>query len=655
MKRTILLVSVILLLFALTFGLVAAPGGTKIEGSPTPAPAISSQPVNIEVDQTGYEKGFYVSYNALGSSEFVDKIKNLLESTELNAVVMDFKGDLGYLTFPSSVPLAQEIGADQQTTVQDPAEFLRWFKDRKVYLIARIVVMKDEKLTEAHPEWAVHDSATGGVWHDKDNLGWVDPNLPAVWDYNVALAAEAAKMGFDEVQYDYVRFPTDGQVGQTVYSVGNTMENRVAALTNLFERTRNALAPYGTKLGVDVFGYTAWTEDDLGIGQQMESIAPYLDVLSPMLYPSTFSFGLPGELPEYDNAIAYPYEIVNKSTERAVRRAKSANPQIVVRPWIQDFGDYAFDYRDYTPGEIRLQMDGARDAGGRGWLLWDPAVIYTPEALMSANPSYMPNTSGKVMILAYQQIGEPEGKLQRTPANFRADLERLLAAGFYPVNLRDMVEGPLKLVPAGKRPVILTFDGSTPDQYRLLPNGTVDPDSAVGILRSFHDAHPMEWPLRATFFVTPGAPGTEPGQAIFGQAESALQKLQSLVAWDMEVGLRTGDETDLSRLAPEEVQGELARGQGQLKAWLPEYSVVSLLASNGRYPKDKSLVAQGASNGSSYAYLLAVGPAKGLSPSPHTPDFDPYYISRVQATASELDRWLKAADQPGFYYVSAGE
>ncbi len=390
MKRTILLVSVILLLFSLTFGLVVAPEGTKMEGSPTPEPAISSQPanpVNIKVDQTGDKMGLYISYNALGSSDFVDKIKNLLETTELNAVVMDFKGDMGYLTFPSSVPLAQEIGADQQTTVQNPAEFLRWFKDHKVYLIARIVAIKDDKLTEAHPEWAIHDSNTGGVWHDKDNLGWADPNLPAVWDYNVALAVEAAQMGFDEIQYDYVRFPSDGQLDTTVYSVANNYDNRVAALTSFFQQTRNALAPYGAKLGVDVFGYTAWVEDDLGIGQHMESIAPYIDVLSPMLYPSTFSFGLPGESPEYDNAIAYPYEIVNKSTERAVKRATAANPKIVVRPWIQDFGDYAFDMRDYTPDEIRLQMKGALDAGARGWLLWDPAVIYTPEALMPKNPS----------------------------------------------------------------------------------------------------------------------------------------------------------------------------------------------------------------------------------------------------------------------------
>ena len=114
-----------------------------------------------------------------------------------------------------------------------------------------------------------------------------------------------------------------------------------------------------------------------------------------MVYPSTFDTGLPGEAGRYRNAIAYPYDVVRKSTERSVERARAVNPEIQVRPWIQDFQDYAFDYRTYTPGEIRAQMDGAREGGGHGWLLWDAAVRYTREALVSAQPAYPPEPGGQ--------------------------------------------------------------------------------------------------------------------------------------------------------------------------------------------------------------------------------------------------------------------
>jgi hypothetical protein len=228
------------------------------------------------------------------------------------------------------------------------------------------VTFKDNLLTRAYPGYAVTDAATGGVWKDAEGLGWLDPNLHVGWDYNIALAEEAAQMGFDEVQFDYVRFPTDGAIGRATFSLPNTEEQRVATLSSFLKRAQEALKPHGVKIAADVFGYAPVMADDLGIGQHLESIAPYLDVLSPMIYPSTYAAGLPGESPEYRNAIAYPYEIVQKVTERAVRRARSVNPGLLVRPWIQDFQDYAFDQRIYTPGEIRAQMDAPRAGGGDG-------------------------------------------------------------------------------------------------------------------------------------------------------------------------------------------------------------------------------------------------------------------------------------------------
>jgi hypothetical protein len=622
--------------------------------------AVPSSPTDVvpsldggELDQTGYVKGLYISGNAVGSEDFREHVKQLLETTELNAVVMDFKGDHGYLTFPTQVPMAKEIGADQSVMLADPGQFMQWLKDRRVYTIARIVVFKDDLFAKAHPEMAVTDNTTGGLWVDGEGLAWADPNYHAAWDYNVALAVEAANMGFDEVQFDYVRFPSDGSLSQATFAMENTQENRAGAIAGLLKQTKEALAPYNVKLAADTFGYTAWVPDDLGIGQHIETLAPYLDVISPMVYPSTYSFGLPGESPDYENAIAYPYEIVNKSTQHAVERTTAVNPSIEVRPWIQDFQDYAFDKRVYTPDEIRLQMDGARDAGGRGWLLWDPAVAYTPEALVSAKPAYSPNPMGGVLVLQYRKIAEPEGKGQRTPANLRADLEQLLAAGYYPVNLRDLVEGRLSSVPAGKRPIVLTFDGSTEDQFRLLPEGTVDPNTAVGILKSFHDAHPADWPLRATFCVSPF--GEEADRGPFGSQELSSQKLSLLSNWGMEVALGLEGGGNLSKMSSEEVQSELAGGQARLKKWLPDTRISSLCLADGSIPKDNAVLAGGEAGGESYAFTATAGAVRGLAPSPRSSKFDPYRIPRVQATKAELERFLKLAGQPGAYYASPGE
>ncbi|MFN8458638.1 MAG: putative glycoside hydrolase [Anaerolineae bacterium] len=345
--------------------------------------------------------------------------------------------------------------------------------------------------------------------------------------------------------------------------------------------------------------------------------------------------------------------MVNKSTFNAVERLKTVNPKLEVRPWIQDFPDYAFDERTYTPNEIRLQMEGARQAGGRGWLLWDPRVKYTTEALVSAQPSYRPNRDGGVMVLEYHVIGEPEERWQRTPANFRADLEWLWADGYYPVNLRDLAAGDLSMVPAGKRPIVLTFDDSSIEQFRLLPNGQVDPDSAVGILLDFHAAHPADWPLRATFFVLQDV--DVPERILFGQPELAQQKLQMLLDWGMEVGSHTISHANLTKSSTQEVKRQLALSQAKLEELLPGYEVTSLSVPFGLYPQDERLLVGGMYENTLYRYQAAVEVSGGLASSPHSPEFDPYHIPRVQAVQSELDYWLKYANEPGVYYVSEGE
>lgn len=620
--------------------------------SPTPPPALHPQATG-KPDRTGYIKGIYVAYAAMGNDELTRHTQNLLEDTELNAVVLDFKSDRGLLSFPSQVPLAVEIGAAQAPVVRDPASYLSWFKERNIYTIARIVTFKDNVLAQARPGWAITDASTGRVWRDREGMGWVDAFRREAWDYNAALAREAASLGFDEIQFDYIRFPTDGNVANARYVLPNNYNNRTAAIAGFLKLARQALEGYNTKISIDVFGYTPWVPDDLGIGQQIEILAPYVDVLAPMFYPSTFSAGLPGEAARYRNAVAYPYEIIHKSTLRAVARAQSVNPAIQVRPWLQDFKDYAFDGRRYTPTQIRLQMEGARAAGARGWMLWDPAVRYTRKALVSAAVTYMPNPAGKVLVLTYSDFASTPDGSGTTPEMLRTDLEKLWAAGFYPINLRELTEARLKTVPAGKRPVAITFDGTTPDQFRLQADGTVDPRCAVGVLLALNAEHPADWPLRATFFIRPAADPER--SALFGTYELVAAKLQLLTSWGMEIGIQlpegtAADETDAAALGM-----TLQQGLNQLAAWVPGYTVATAAWPQEGLPagRNRRQLLEEASAIGGYrlgGIVLAEG---GLAPAPGTPDFDPYHIPRVPAR--ELSTWLERIALYGVHYVSSGE
>lgn len=275
------------------------------------------------------------------------------------------------------------------------------------------------------------------------------------------------------------------------------------------------------------------------------------------------------------------------------------------------------------------------------------------ETVTPVEPVEPANLAGGIPVLEYHLFAEPEDRWQRTPANFRADLERLLAAGYYPVNLRDLAAGNLGMVPAGRRPVVLTFDDSSIGQFNLLPDGSVDPDSAVGIMLAFHQQHPADWPLLGTFFVLQDVDA--PDRILFGQPEWAQQKLQMLVNWGMEVGSHTISHADLSASSAEEVQRQLGVSQQQLAALLPGYAVTSLSVPFGSYPAEEWLLAEGSYNGVPYRYTAVVEVAGGLTASPYAAEFDPFHILRVQATQEELDYWLAYADEPGVSYVSAGE
>lgn len=350
--------------------LIKAPGYERRQVPPTSAPmtiALRKQVV----------KAAYLTYYGVGDKTIRSRVFSLLEKTELNAVVIDVKGDRGLIPYRTQVPLALEAGAQGPVIIKEFDQMLADLKVKGIYTIARIVVFKDNVLANAKPDLAVIDTRTGKPWLDNEKLAWVDPFREEVWNYTIAVAKEAAAKGFDEIQFDYVRFPTDGKLGAAQYSKPNTKETRVASIRGFLERAQKELGPTGVFLAADLFGYTAFNESDTDIGQRLEDLAPYLDYICPMAYPSGYHLGLP----RYRNPVQHPYEVVFETVKKAQERVAWAGYPAKVRPWIQDFRDYAFDRRIFGVKEVRAQQRGAEEAGGTGWMLWNPRNDYTVDAL----------------------------------------------------------------------------------------------------------------------------------------------------------------------------------------------------------------------------------------------------------------------------------
>jgi len=328
--------------------------------------------VNLKIALKPIEvKGLYLTHFGVSSRVLRNRVIGLIDETDLNAVVIDVKGDRGLLSSRYDIPLAAEIGALKLPTIKDIRSFVNDLHQKNIYLIARIVVFKDNILANAKPQWAIMDTRTKKPWIDREGLAWVDPFQRDVWEYNIAIAKEAAKAGFDEVQFDYMRFPTDGKLSVAKYSQVNNMESRVKTIDAFLERASRELLPYNVYLSGDVFGYTPWNYNDTDIGQKIDHVGQYLDYLCLMVYPSGYHLGIPG----YRNPVQHSREVVYYTLEKATSRLSGQSRKL--RPWLQNFKDYAFDRRPYTATEIKLQIQACEQAHSSGYLLWDPSNKFT--------------------------------------------------------------------------------------------------------------------------------------------------------------------------------------------------------------------------------------------------------------------------------------
>ncbi|MBA2754646.1 MAG: GTP-binding protein [Chloroflexia bacterium] len=299
------------------------------------------------------------------------RLVDLIDRTELNGMVIDIKED--EVLYATEVPLFGRSGS--VAPVYDPAAMVETLREHGIASIARLVVFKDPIVAAANPGLAVRDSVTGGLWYDMNGYAWVNPFDESLWDANAALAVEAAALGFDEIQLDYVRFPTDGDLTRMDFGRPITETARTETITDFSALCSERLLDAGlsTRMAADIFGYTLFVPGDLGIGQNADSLAPHFDVLCPMVYPSHFPEGSI-DVPGHPNDS--PYETIEISMAVGADRFGVATG---LRPWLQ-----AFSLPGMTPygtDHVRAQIDAADAAGTGGWMLWDPDNAYDEAAL----------------------------------------------------------------------------------------------------------------------------------------------------------------------------------------------------------------------------------------------------------------------------------
>jgi len=319
-------------------------------------------------------RGLYANAWAAGSVGRLEELLGVARRTEVNALVIDIKDATGYLSHRTEVPLAHAIGATEEIRISDLPALLDRLEREGVYPIARIVIVKDPILAKYRPEFAVADTA-GGVWVDGKGFVWLNPYSTEVWDYHIEIAREVARMGFPEIQFDYVRFPDapEAELDRAVFA-GAEGRSKSTAIREFLQYARASLAELGVQTTADVFGVTTSFRDDVGIGQVWERFIDAVDVALPMVYPSHYWEGSFGQT----SPNARPYEIVRAAMADAVERSARVDGAGLTRPWLQDF---SLGQPPYAAAEVRAQIQATYDAGVDEWLLWNPGSRYTEAAL----------------------------------------------------------------------------------------------------------------------------------------------------------------------------------------------------------------------------------------------------------------------------------
>ncbi|MDF9842687.1 MULTISPECIES: putative glycoside hydrolase [unclassified Paenibacillus] len=358
----------------------AAPNTSAGNASPSPAPnatpaADSALHTDPQPDAPKV-KGIYVTAYSAGGSR-MEQLLALLDKTELNSMVIDIKDDAGYITYKTDNAELQEMGTPQNF-IGDINKLMTRLKEHDVYPIARVVVFKDSVLAKKHPELSFVNS-DGSVWKNKGGDSFVNPYNENVWKYNVDIAKEAAKLGFKEIQFDYVRFPEGFEKRADVLKYTKSDRPRVEIIADFVKYAKAELAPLGVRVSVDIFGYAASVPAAEGIGQDFVKISKNVDVISPMVYPSHYSTGwFDVKDPDKD-----PYATIKGSmvdTHKKLDPLGSYKP--VIRPWIQDFTASwlgSGHFIKYGKQQVEDQIRALKDENVDEFLLWNANNRYTSD------------------------------------------------------------------------------------------------------------------------------------------------------------------------------------------------------------------------------------------------------------------------------------
>ena len=357
-------------------GVAAGDSGAAVKaGTPAATPGDSLGPFPL-VPAPDTLRGLYVNrWAAVGQKMW--QLIGVARRTEVNALVIDVKDDRGFVLYRSSVPLARAIGADTNTPMSHRRmrAVLDTMRAHGIYPIARIVVAKDPLLARLRQQYAIRRRADPAqVWLDRAGAPWLDPTHPEVWKYAADLAAEAVRLGFSEVQFDYVRFPDEDRVIREGHYARLDGRVRAQVIRDQLEYLAGLVRPLGVRNTIDVFGLTATDSTDMGIGQKWELFIDRADVVLPMVYPSHYAPGTFG----LRNPNARPYETIDRSLkDMKARSAGIANAAKII-PWYQDF---TLGPPRYGAAEVRAQIKAGEDNGIPDWVLWNPRSAYNLEAL----------------------------------------------------------------------------------------------------------------------------------------------------------------------------------------------------------------------------------------------------------------------------------
>jgi hypothetical protein len=368
-------------------------GTSSFGASATTTPAPPPPFVVTHISTPDPVKAFYFTSWAAGTPSFQKEMWSLLDgSTELDSIIIDIKdysGRIGYIVDDPRFndPLIDSVGS-AQNRITGIEQFIGKLHEKGIYVIGRVQVFQDPYAVSVHPEWAVKDIRTGKPWKDAGGTYWLDPDSHDAWSYISAIAKQAYEVGFDEINFDYVRFPSDGAISDAVFAktvstteiastTKTTFMTKAEVITSFFSYLHDELSPLGIPISVDLFGQTTSETNDMGIGQVIEDAFPYFDFVDPMVYPSHYIDGFDG----YAKPALHPYEIVKYSMDQGVARAIAASSTpSKLRPWLQAFDLGAV----YTPAMVDAQKQATYDAGLDSWLLWNAGAVYSRAEVMAS-------------------------------------------------------------------------------------------------------------------------------------------------------------------------------------------------------------------------------------------------------------------------------